>query len=68
MARTYIEKFNKDKEFLKKFEEEAKLRPKSKPKITDLLTRLHERGKIKEHLKNNSRKIFLFIIPSLEQN
>ena len=56
MARTYIEKFNKDKEFLKKFEEEAKLRPKSKPKITDLLTRLHERGKIKE--QELSKKIF----------
>lgn len=56
MARTYIEKFNKDKEFLKKFEEEANLRPKSKPKVTDLLTRLHERGKVKE--QELSKKIF----------
>ena len=48
MAKGYIEKLQNDKEFLRKFEEETKLIPKSKPKPTDLLTRIHERSKPKE--------------------
>lgn len=48
MAKGYIEKLQNDKEFLRKFEEEAKLIPKSKPKHTDLLTRIYESSKPKE--------------------